>query len=196
MALVCYIVLTILIFGFRVAIQKKRTGDTGLRVSTQLSSPIQRVATYLQIFVLLATLAIVILESVGTLEPHFEFAVTGTVVGLALCAIGATCTMVSQYQMGKSWRIGVDETEKTELVTHGMFSLCRNPIYFGMLIVGLGFMVLVPHVFMVICSILAFIGIDLQVRKIEEPHLVRVFGDEYVEYTRRINRYVPWVPRS
>ena len=196
MALVCYIVLTMLVFGFRVAIQKKRTGDTGLRVSTQLSSPIQKVATYLQIFVLLAVLTIVILECLGTLEPHFEFAITGTIVGLLLCAIGAALTMVSQYQMGKSWRIGVDETEKTELVTHGMFCFCRNPIYFGMLLVGLGFMVLVPHVFMVISYILAFIGIDLQVRRIEEPHLVRVFGEEYEEYVRRTNRYIPWVPRS
>lgn len=196
MALISYITLTVLIFGFRVAIQKKHTGDTGLRVSTQLSSPIQKVATYLQIFVLLAILSIVILDSLDMLMPHFEFATVGNIIGLTLCAIGAALTMVSQYQMGKSWRIGVDETEKTELVTHGMFSVSRNPIYFGMLIVGLGFMVLVPHAFMVICFILAFIGIDLQVRQIEEPHLVRVFGDEYVEYTNRTNRYIPWNTKS
>ena len=196
MALVCYVVLAILIFGFRVAIQLKRTGDTGLRVWTQLSSPIQKVATYLQMFVLLAVLAIVIFDNLNILQPHFEFATIGTVIGLTLCALGATLTMVSQYQMGKSWRIGVDESEKTELVTHGMFSVSRNPIYFGMLVVGLGFIVLVPHIFMAVCSVLTFIGIDLQVRKIEEPHLKRVFGTEYVEYTKRINRYIPWVPRS
>lgn len=196
MALICYVVLTVLIFGFRVAIQKKRTGDTGLRVSTQLSSPIQKAATYLQIFVLLAVLAIAILDTLGTLKPHFKFAIVGNIVGVILCVMGAAVTMVSQYQMGKSWRIGVDETEKTELVTHGLFSFSRNPIYFGMLIVGLGFMVLVPHAFMVICFILAYIGIDLQVRKIEEPHLVRVFGDEYVAYTNRTNRYIPWITRS
>ena len=195
MALICYIVLAILIFGFRVSVQWKRTGDTGLRVSTQVSSPIEKVATYLQILVLLGVLSIVILDSLNILKPHFEFEIVGTVVGIALCAVGATLTMVSQYQMGKSWRIGVDESEKTELVTHGMFSTSRNPIYFGMLVVGLGFMVLVPHVFMVICFVLAFIGIDLQVRKLEEPHLKRVFGSEYLEYISRTNRYVPWVPR-
>ena len=196
MALICFVVLAILIFGFRVSVQFKRTGDSGLRVATQLSSPIQKVATYLQIFVLLAVLAIVILDSVSILKPHLEFATVGTAVGLTLCAIGAALTMVSQYQMGKSWRIGVDESEKTELVTNGMFSLSRNPIYFGMLVIGLGFVALVPHIFMVICFVLAFLGIDLQVCKIEEPHLKRVFGDEYVEYTKRINRYIPWVTRG
>ncbi|MYD46543.1 MAG: isoprenylcysteine carboxylmethyltransferase family protein [Gammaproteobacteria bacterium] len=139
LALISYVILTVLIFGFRVAIQKRRTGDTGLRVATQLSSPIQRVTTYFQIFVLLAVLTIAILESLGLLKPHFEFAIVGTSVGLTLCASGTTLTMDSQYQMGQSWRIGVDENEKTELVTHGMFSCSRNPIYFGMLIVGLGF---------------------------------------------------------
>lgn len=104
--------------------------------------------------------------------------------------------MDSQYQMGTSWRIRVDDSEKTELVTHGMFSLSRNPIYFGMLVVGLGFLVLVQHVAMLICYVLAYFGIDLQVRKIEEPHLKRVFGSAYEEYTRRINRYVPWLPRT
>ena len=197
MALLCYVALALLIFGFRVAIQLKRTGDTGLRVSTQLSSTVQKVATYLQIFVLLAVLAIVILDSFGLLEHHYLITgIDGTLFGLTLCAVGAALTMVSQYQMGKSWRIGVDESEKTELVTRGMFSVCRNPIYFGMLVVGLGFMLLVPNVFMVICFILAFIGIDLQVRKIEEPHLLRVFGDEYAEYSKRTSRYIPWIPRS
>ena len=196
MSLISYALLAIFIFGFRVAIQKKRTGDTGLRLSTQLSSPLQRVATYLQIFVLLGVLAIVILDSLGVLKPHLELATVGKIMGLILCGIGATLTMVSQYQMGESWRIGVDETEETELVTRGMFSYSRNPIYCGMLVVGLGFLVLVPHTFMAMCFILAFVGIDQQVRKIEEPHLERVFGEEYEEYTRRTNRYIPWVPKS
>ena len=197
MALICYVVLACLIFGFRVVIQLKRTGDTGLRVSTQLSSTVQKFATYLQIFVLLAVLVIVVLDSFGTLKHHFLITgVDGTIVGITLCAVGAALTMVSQYQMGKSWRIGVDESEETELVIRGMFTVCRNPIYLGMLVVGLGFMLLVPNFFMVVCFVLAFIGIDLQVRKIEEPYLSRVFGDEYVEYCKRTNRYFPWVPRS
>ena len=94
--------------------------------------------------------------------------------------------------MGKSWRIGVDESEKTELVTHGMFSVSRNPIYFGMMVVGLGFVTLVPHYSMALCYVLAVVGINLQVRKIEEPHLRRVFGSDYAEYTENVNRYLPW----
>ena len=196
MALICYVVLALLIFGFRVLMQLKKTGDHGLRVTTQLKSPIQKLTTYIQLLSLLGVLAIVILESLDTLQPQLNLGPLGTIAGLVLCALGTAITMVSQLQMGKSWRIGVDETEKTELITHGMFSLSRNPIYLGMMVIGLGFMTLVPHLFMVACFVLAFIGIDLQVRKIEEPHLKHMFGDQYAGYAERVGRYLAKVRRS
>lgn len=191
MALLCFVVLALLIFGFRVAMQVKRTGDHGLRIASQLNSPIQKLATPIQVLVVVAVLAIVLLESLEILRPNLELGMLGSAVGLALCALGTTVTMVSQFQMGSSWRIGVDATEETELVTHGMFSFSRNPIYLGMLVIGLGFLFLVPHVFMLTSYVFAYIGIDLQVRKLEEPHLQRVFGEAYQNYTSAVGRYVP-----
>ena len=191
MALICYVVLAVLIFGFRVAMQRKKTGDHGLRVATQLKTPVQKLATYIQVLVLLGVLAIAILESLNVLQPQLNLGIYGTIAGLALCALGSAITMVSQFQMGKSWRIGVDETEETDLITHGMFSVSRNPIYLGMMVIGLAFMALVPHAYMVACYVLAIIGIDLQVRKIEEPHLRRAFGDQYANYIGKVGRYFP-----
>lgn len=196
MALLSFVVLALLIFGFRVAMQVKTTGDHGLRIASQLKSPVQRVATFLQVLVVVVVLAIVLIESLGILRPNLELGLLGSAVGLALCAFGTAVTMVSQFQMGSSWRIGVDATEETELVTHGMFSFSRNPIYLGMLVIGLGFLFLVPHVFMLACYILAYIGIDLQVRKLEEPHLQRVFGKAYRNYTANVGRYWPRMRRN
>lgn len=176
--------------------QVKRTGDHGLRIASQLNSPIQKLATLIQVLVVVAVLAIVLLESLGILRPNLELGMLGSAVGLALCALGTAVTMVSQFQMGSSWRIGVDATEETELVTHGMFSFSRNPIYLGMLVIGLGFLFLVPHVFMLTCYVLAYIGIDLQVRKLEEPHLQRVFGEAYRNYTAGVGRYLPRIGRN
>jgi protein-S-isoprenylcysteine O-methyltransferase Ste14 len=34
-------------------------------------------------------------------------------------------------QMGDSWRIGIDQEQKTSLVRHGVFKLSRNPIFLG-----------------------------------------------------------------
>ena len=40
--------------------------------------------------------------------------------------------------MGRSWRIGVEEGERTDLVTGGPFAIVRNPIYASMLPAFLG----------------------------------------------------------
>ena len=47
--------------------------------------------------------------------------------------------------MGDSWRIGVEESDRTELVTGGVFGLVRNPIYTGMIPAFVGIALLVPN---------------------------------------------------
>ena len=42
-------------------------------------------------------------------------------------------------QMGKSWRIGIDTENKTDLVEKGLFTVSRNPIFFGMRMALFGF---------------------------------------------------------
>lgn len=44
-----------------------------------------------------------------------------------------------------SWRIGVDVTERTALVTSGPFGVVRNPIFTSMLITSLGLSFAVPN---------------------------------------------------
>jgi protein-S-isoprenylcysteine O-methyltransferase Ste14 len=46
--------------------------------------------------------------------------------------------------MGESWRVGVNETEHTELVTTGPFGLVRNPIFTAVLTTGAGIALVLP----------------------------------------------------
>ena len=116
-------------------------------------------------------------------------------VGLGLCAVGIAGTFLAQMAMGASWRIGVDEEERTELVTGGLFSLCRNPIYTFMLVAWIGFALLVPT-WLAIASIPATIlGLEIQVRLVEEPYLIRAHGDPYLAWASRVGRFVPGIGR-
>ncbi len=86
-----------------------------------------------------------ILVLADVLEPIEDLDVTALhALGFVLCAMGIAGTFLAQMAMGASWRIGVDEDERTELVTAGVFRLCRNPIYTFMLIAWIGFALLVP----------------------------------------------------
>ena len=189
--LACFIVCAVLIFGFRVGLQLRRTGDHGLRLAKQRSTAPEVAATLLQACGLFGVLVLTVLDSISYLPGQLVLGWSGAIAGVVVCMLAVAITMLSQYQMGDSWRIGVDASEKNPLVTEGMFKLSRNPIYSGMLLVGIGFVILVPHILMVCCALLSYVGFEIQVRKVEEPYLRSVHGERYEEYRRNVGRYFP-----
>lgn len=113
------------------------------------------------------------------------------VFGVTCVAAGTLGTWWSQSAMGSSWRVGVRESESTELVTAGPFKYVRNPIFSCMLLAALGACVLLPNVLMLLGGALLLVAIQLQVRRVEEPYLVRAHGDAYRDYARSVGRFVP-----
>ena len=93
--------------------------------------------------------------------------------------------------MGTAWRIGVDEDEETDLITHGLYSYVRNPIYTGVILFGLGLLFFIPHVYMLLALYLGYLSIELHVRYTEEPYLILLHGSIYENYAKKVNRYVP-----
>ena len=189
--LVCFIACAVLIFGFRVVLQLTRTGDHGLRLAKQRSTAPEIAATVLQASGLVGVLALTVLDTVSSLPRPLDLGPIGATTGALVCALATAVTMCSQYQMGDAWRIGVDASERNELITHGVFRFSRNPIYSGMLLVGIGFVILVPHILMVCCAVLGHVGLEIQVRKVEEPYLRRIHGESYEVYCRNVGRYFP-----
>ena len=52
--------------------------------------------------------------------------------GQALLMTALVWVLIAQIHMQKSWRIGIDEDVKTELIQTGLFKISRNPIFLGM----------------------------------------------------------------
>jgi protein-S-isoprenylcysteine O-methyltransferase Ste14 len=98
-------------------------------------------------------------------------------------------TLIAQKQMSKSWRIGIDAAEKTELVTTGLFSYSRNPIFLGMLLSLLGLLLTVPDAFTLMFFVVGFILMDVQIR-LEEEYLQRMHGSAYSNYKEKTRRWI------
>ena len=111
--------------------------------------------------------------------------------GVALMVGGLVLTVTAQQQMGRSWRIGVDPDERTELVTAGLFGQVRNPIFTAMILFALGVALTVPHAWSVAGAALLTAGIVVQVLVIEEPYLRRVHGEAYERYVEVAGRFLP-----
>ena len=136
---------------------------------------------------LASMLAIPVALSLNVFSTPEAFAMAG----LTLMAVGFAITLLAQSGMGASWRIGVKETERTALITTGLFGLVRNPIFTGMGTFGAGLVLLWPNVASFTSLGLLVLGVELQVRFVEEPYLRAVHGEAWVSWARRVGRFIP-----
>jgi len=99
----------------------------------------------------------------------------------------------SQLTLGRSWRIGVDDRERTELVTRGAFRLVRNPVYSAIQLTTIGLAMLCSTPLAWFACVVQLFALEMQVRAVEEPYLARVHGDAYRAYVARVGRFVPLI---
>ncbi len=103
------------------------------------------------------------------------------VVGTALIIAGIAGIATARYQLGKSFAL---RAKAHQLVTHGVYSKIRNPIYvFGaVMIVGVVLVLHRPILWLLLAAII--IMQTLRARR-EAQVLEAAFGDAYREYRRK-----------
>jgi protein-S-isoprenylcysteine O-methyltransferase Ste14 len=189
-ALLVYLVGLAVVFGLRTWLHRRRTGSTGFHGISGAPWSLRWWAGVLFVVALVlgvAALAAAILDIV----PAMTVPAPVRGVGLALAVLGLGGVLVAQSGMGASWRIGVDDTERTDLVTGGVFAVVRNPIFTAMVLTQLGFTLAVPSWLSVLTTMTLVTAVELQVRLIEEPYLQAAHGEHYRRYAARTGRFVP-----
>ena len=109
--------------------------------------------------------------------------------GWGLLIVTLTWLVVAQVQMGTSWRIGIDDKHRTELVQHGLFTRSRNPIFLAMRINLLGLFLIFPSAVTAALLVAGEILMQVQVR-LEEQHLAKLHGTAYDAYRARVRRWL------
>ena len=110
-------------------------------------------------------------------------------IGFVLLHFSICWIFIAQMQMGTNWRIGIDEKNKTNLVTKGLFSVSRNPIFLGILIAVFGVFMILPNVFTFFIAFTGYIVIQIQI-KLEEEFLLKEFGEDYNIYKKNTRRFL------
>lgn len=110
-------------------------------------------------------------------------------IGLTLLIFSLVWTIVAQNNMRTSWRIGIDTQTKTELITTGLFTVSRNPIFFGMIVSLVGLFLLTPNGLTTLIMILGYVLIQIQVR-LEEEYLLNLHGETYRNYFVKVKRWI------
>ena len=193
-ALVLYLTGLLLAFGVRTWVQIRRSGTSGFRGISGRPWSLAWWGGVLFPVAVLAGVAAPALVLGGVTPPALTHAgLAGT--GLVLAVGGLVVVLLGQAAMGASWRIGVDENERTDLITRGLFSQVRNPIFTGMATVCGGVVLMVPTLVAVIALACLVAAVQIQVRVVEEPYLRRVHGEAYLRYAASAGRFLPGLGR-
>ena len=191
-ALSGWIVFGLLAFGLRSWVQWRRTGSTGFRGFS--GHGVERLGGVLFALAVALSLGSPLATLFGWVPAIADLA--WPKAGLLLYGLGLSGTLWAQWTMGGSWRIGVDASERTALVTVGPFRWVRNPIFSAMAVCTLGLVLLVPSLLSITAFLFLIAGVELQVRWIEEPYLLRVHGKTYRAWADRVGRFVPLFGRG
>jgi protein-S-isoprenylcysteine O-methyltransferase Ste14 len=155
----------------------KRTFGIDPDVMGKSTSNVQKYMGQLTGFIAIYATVIIILHSVNfqfasmfsrfmPLET-FYFNIIGFVLGLA----GLSFCLYAQIKMSNSWRVGIDENIKTELVTTGLYRYVRNPTYLGLFILNFGIWIIWPTWTIFLLNVFFLMFLEIQVRCEEDFYL-------------------------
>ena len=137
----------------------------------------------------LFTTTAVLLDQYGYLE---KGKIPGAKIGMTLLGIlfilGGLGLWIKAVLLQK---IG-EEIKRGKLITDGVYSLVRNPIYSAFLFVFTGILCLFYNLYLLLLPFLFWLFLTVLMRCTEEKWLKEKFGDEYTEYAKKVNRVIPW----
>lgn len=85
-----------------------------------------------------------------------------------------------------------DNIKENRLKTNGSYKFVRNPCYSMFLLLEIGLTLLCHNLFLIIIPFLFWIEMTTVLKKTEEKWLSELYGQEYLDYCKRVNRCFPW----
>ena len=181
-AAVILIVFYVIYYG-KVFSQKKQ-GVTTIQVGRDKKGPdkiIEKLMMLASVVVMLAEVASILLNA--SMLPSWA-RVLGIVLGAAGCGIFLSAILT----MKDNWRAGVS-SDKTDLVTGGIYAYSRNPAFLGFDLVYGGVLLLFFNWPLFLITVWTAVMFHLQIVKVEEPFLEKTFGKAYTNYKQHTGMY-------
>jgi len=128
------------------------------------------------------------------IRAHEQILEWSRTIGAALLFGGVALCLAAQSDLGASWRIGVEDGDRSALVTAGLYRFSRNPVFLGLLAAFTGYALMLPTALSFAILVGAYIGVRRQIA-VEEKYLLQAHGDAYRDYARTVGRLLPVIGR-
>lgn len=124
--------------------------------------------------------------------PRITFAPFNLIIAVFLIGIGLTFGLwanLIEFIEGEGTPVPMMPTQK--LIATGPFRYCRNPMAFGAISIYLGVVILIGSLSSFILLALLTSALFIYIKHIEEKELEMRFGQDYLEYKKRVPFIIP-----
>jgi len=122
------------------------------------------------------------------INPFWNLFITD-ILSIIICTISLIWFGITLKIFGKSFRVGIDENSNDKLIINGTFAISRNPIYVGFLTYIIGMFIIYSNILIMVFLLFFIMMIHRQIIR-EETFLKKHYGNEYVEYCKKVRRYI------
>jgi protein-S-isoprenylcysteine O-methyltransferase Ste14 len=114
------------------------------------------------------------------------------IVADVVTLIGLLIMIWARVTLGKNWSANVVLKENQELVTTGPYAYVRHPIYSGLILMMLSWILYIDTLAFTVFFIIFFVGAYYKAKK-EEKLLLTYFPETYPAYTKRVKALIPFI---
>lgn len=143
----------------------------------------------IEFFMKIATYSIVVVEVSSIVLNSYLLSPIIRILGIFIGFTGVIIFGIAVYTMKDSWRAGIPDNDKTTMITDGVYSISRNPAFVGFYLTYIGILLTFFNWILLTFTIFSIMLLHLQILK-EEEYLPMVFGNDYIEYKKRVGRYI------
>ena len=112
------------------------------------------------------------------------------IIGILFILIAIYYSVRSMNQFIQTKNTIIPNKPAESLQTTGIYHSTRNPMYLSLMMIYLGLSCLIGNWWNIILLPLLFLIIQEYIIKKEEKYLVRRFGQEYIDYSHRVRRWI------
>ena len=170
---------------FAKMIQQKKQGIQTDQLGKNKVGFAKFVEVTMKIAAILVTVTEIICIFIGTSLCPAAVRIIGAVMSIA----GTIVFIAAVQTMRDNWRAGVSKTDETKLVTNGIYQISRNPAFLGFDLLDIGVLLMFFNQILCILTVFAVIMYHLQIVYVEEKFLITAFGNEYLQYKKKVCRY-------
>ncbi|WP_455369910.1 methyltransferase family protein [[Eubacterium] cellulosolvens] len=113
---------------------------------------------------------------------QFNLGLLSTVFGIAIGIIGLIIWIVGKHALGKSFTTTIIPKG---LVTTGIYSKIRHPLYLGTILFFLGVGLYSKSIVGLTLTMILIIPLVAYLANLEEKALIEKFGSEYLDYKKK-----------